>query len=199
MNALVSYDTQELLPPELELSAVPCNLIPTDSRSINHEWAQKTFRYAYLFARKFGINDWQDNQNVQAWIEKGLQLQTELRELRVAKAHEKIISLFREYNIYMPDSTQRPTNIDDILVIINDKNWYTTQQDTKQTLIHMISYGIFRQGYNHWAIKVSKEWLFTHKIRIDEKALDVTTSKTRRQKKGLCIPNPFFVFLSLTL
>ena len=86
----------------------------------------------------------------------------------------------------MPDSTQRPTNIDDILVIINDKNWYTTQQDTKQTLIHMISYGIFRQGYNHWAIKVSKEWLFTHKIRIDEKALDVTTSKKTRQKR-VCI------------
>ena len=189
MNALVSYDTQELLPPELELSAVPCNLIPTDSRSINHEWAQKTFRYAYLFGRSFGISDWQDNQNVQAWIEKGLQLQTELRELGVRKAHEKIISIFREYNIYMPDSTQRPTNIDDILVIINDKNWYTTQQDTKQTLIHMISYGIFRQGYNHWAMKVSKEWLFTHKIRIDEKALDITTSKTTRQKKGFVYTN----------
>ena len=87
--------------------------------------------------------DWQDNQNDQTWIEKALQLQTELRELGVKKAHEKIISIFREYNIYMPDSTQRPTNIDDILVIINDKNWYTTQQDTKQTLIYMISYGIF--------------------------------------------------------
>ena len=111
MNALVSYDTQELLPPELKLSAVPCNLIPTDSRSINHEWVQKTFRYAYLFARKFGINDWQDNQNVQAWIGKALQIQTELRELGVRKAHEKIISIFREYNIYMPDSTQRPLTL----------------------------------------------------------------------------------------
>ena len=53
----------------------------------------------------------------------------------------------------------------------------------------MISYGIFRQGYNHWAMKVSKEWLFTHKIRIDEKALDITTSKITRQKKGFVYTN----------
>ena len=188
MNALVSYGTQELLPPEPELSPVPPNLIPTDSKSLNYEWAEKTFRYAYLFGRNFGTSTWGNNQNIQAWIDKALQLQTELRELGVAKAHEKIISIFREYNICMPGSTQSPTNIDDIIVIINDKDWYTTQQDSKQALIHMISYGIFRQGYNHWAMKASKEWLYKYKIRIDENALDVTRSKTTRQKRDLCIP-----------
>ena len=47
--------------------------------------------------------------------------------------------MFRDYLVYMPGSTQLPTNMDDVLVIINNKEWYTTQQDTKQKLIHMIT------------------------------------------------------------
>ena len=74
MNALVSYGTQELLPPEPELSPVPPNLIPTDSKSLNYEWAEKTFRYAYLFGRNFGTSTWGNNQNIQVWIDKALQL-----------------------------------------------------------------------------------------------------------------------------
>ena len=53
----------------------------------------------------------------------------------------------------------------------------------------MITYGIFRQGYNHWAIKVSKEWLFKYKIRFDEKEWNVAASKTTRQKKGFVYTN----------
>ena len=149
MEAIVAFGTHELTSPEPELTPVPPNLIPTESRNINYKWAEKTFRYAYLFGRNFTTSNWGDDTNVQAWIDKALHLQTELRELGVAKAHEKIISIFREYKVYMPGSTQLPTNIDDVLVIINDKEWYTTQQDSKQALIHMITYGVFRKGYNN--------------------------------------------------
>ena len=189
MNALVPFDTLELLPTVQELTPVPPNLIPTDSKSINYDWAKNTFRYAYLFIRNFSSKDWGENETIQVWIDKALELQTELRELDVAKANEKIISIFREYNICMPGTTQRPTNIDDIIITINDKVWYSTQQDSKQALIHMISYGIFRQGYNNWAIKASKEWLLKYKILINEKELDVRSSKTRRQKKGFVYTN----------
>ena len=53
----------------------------------------------------------------------------------------------------------------------------------------MISYGIFRQGYNNWAIKASKEWLLKYKILINENELDVGSSKTKRQKKGFVYTN----------
>ena len=53
----------------------------------------------------------------------------------------------------------------------------------------MITYGIFRNGYNNWAIKASKEWLFKYKIRIDEKESDISTTKTTRQKKGFVYTN----------
>ena len=106
MNDLVLYRTQDLLPPELELRPVPPNLIPTESKSINYEWAEKTFRYACLFGQNFVTSNSEDNQNVQAWIDLALQLQTELRELGVEKAHEKIISIFCEHNVCMPGSTK---------------------------------------------------------------------------------------------
>ena len=64
MNVIVSYGTQELLPPEPELSPVPPNLIPTDSKSLNYEWVEKTFKYVYLFGRNFGTSTWGNNQNI---------------------------------------------------------------------------------------------------------------------------------------
>ena len=159
MNALIPFGTQEFVPKEPELRAVPFNLLPTDSKSLNNTWAEKTFRYAYLFGREFGTSAWDNKQNLQAWIDKSIHLQQELRELGVRKAHEKVVMVFREYNIKLPNSNQNPTNIDDILVIINNHEWYITDKEYKQQLIHMITYGIFRNGYNYWAVKACKEWL----------------------------------------
>ena len=121
MNALIPFGTQEFVTQGPELRSVPFNLLPTDSRSLDNDWAEKTFRYAYLFGRQFGTSAWENNNNLQAWIDKALQLQQELRELGVQKAHAKVVMVFREYNITLPDSNQLPTNIDDILVIINNQ------------------------------------------------------------------------------
>ena len=190
MNAVIPYENTQLVPEEPQLRSIPYDLIPTESKSLNQEWAEKTFRYAYLFGRDFGSANWGESQNKQAWIDKGLQLQAELRELGVQKAHEKIISLFREYNVFIPGSTQRPTNMDDALVVINDKNWYTENQDSKQALIHMIMYGIFRRGYNHWAVKASQDWLFNYEIRIDEnESIKNVQGQNSRQKKGFVYRN----------
>ena len=143
MNALIPFSMQDLRPKQDELRSVPYNLLPTDSRSLNQEWAEQTFRYAYIFGRQFGSSDWGDKTKIQAWIDTGMALQQELRDLGVQKAQEKIISIFHQYNVYLPGTNQRPTNIDDVIVIINDKQWYAEQQDSKQQLIHMITYGIF--------------------------------------------------------
>ena len=138
MNAVIPYENMQLNTEERQLRGVPYDLIPTDSRSLNQDWAEKTLRYAYLFGHNFGSSNWGNTENFQA-----LQLQGELRELGVKKAHEKAICTFREYNVCISGSNQKPTNMDEILVIINDKYWYAEQQKNKQTLIHMIMYGIF--------------------------------------------------------
>ena len=190
MNALIPFGTQEFVTQGPELRSVPFNLLPTDSRSLDNDWAEKTFRYAYLFGRQFGTSAWENNNNLQAWIDKALQLQQELRELGVQKAHAKVVMVFREYNITLPDSNQLPTNIDDILVIINNQEWYTTDKEYKQQLIHMITYGIFRNGYNYWAVKACKEWLLKYNLKIDETDINtVSNVKTTRRKKGFVYRN----------
>ena len=190
MNALIPYGTQEFVPKEPELRLVPFNLIPTDAKSLNNDWAEKTFRFAYLFGRQFGSSAWDNENNLQAWIDKALQLQLELRELGVQKAHEKVVMVFREYNIKLPNSNQLPTNMDDVVAIINDKEWYTTDKDMKQQLIHMITYGIFRRGFNHWAVKACTEWLFQHKLKLDDSDINnLSHQKTSRRKKGFVYSN----------
>ena len=191
MNALIPYGLQELEPEPEELRSVPSNLLPTDTRSLNQEWAEQTFRYAYMFGRQFGSSDWGDQAKIQAWIDTGIKLQQELREIGVKKAHDKILSVFREYNVCLPGTNQRPTNFDDVIVIINDKQWYAVQQESKQQLIHMITYGIFRSGYNHWAIKASKEWLSKHKLKLDDREMlhETVQDKTTRRKKGFAYTN----------
>ena len=191
MNALIPYSLQELEPEPEELRSVPLNLLPTDTRSLNQEWAEQTFRYAYIFGRQFGSSDWGDQSKIQAWINTGMKLQQELREIGVRKAHDKIVSVFREYNVCLPGTHQRPTNFDDVIIIINDKNWYAEQQEFKQQLIHMITYGIFRSGYNHWAIKASKEWLLKQKLKLNDREMlqELVQDKITRRKKGFAYTN----------
>ena len=190
MNALVPYDTQEFVSQAPEQQSVPYNLLPNDSKSLNNEWAEKTFRYAYLFGKQFGSGTWSNPSNLQAWIDTAMKLQQDLRELGVQKAHEKVVLVFREYNIKMPNSNQLPTNMDDIIAIINDKVWYTTDQEHKQQLIHMITYGIFRSGYNHWAVKACQEWLSKLHLKLDNTDIHyLLHDKKARRKKGFVYTN----------
>ena len=191
MNALIPYSMQELQPKQDGLRSVPSNLLPTDARSLNQEWAEQTFRYAYIFGRNFGSSDWGDQSKIQAWIDRAIQIQQELREIGVQKAHDKIISVFRDYNVCLPRTNQMPTNIDDVIIIINDKQWYMEQQDSKQQLIHMITYGIFRSGYNHWAFKACKEWLMKYRLKLDDTEMleDTLDDKASRRKKGFVYTN----------
>lgn len=184
------YGTQEFHSQAPEKQSIPYNLIPNDSKSLNTEWAEKTFRYAYLFGKQFKCGTWDDSSNLQAWINMALKLQQDLRELGLQKAHEKAVQIFREYNVSLPGSNQLPTNMDDIITIINDKVWYTTDQERKQQLIHMVTYGIFRRGYNHWAVKTCQEWLNDLHLKLDDTDInDMLEEKKVRRKKGFVYTN----------
>ena len=192
LNAVIPYENTQIVTDDSQYKAsIPYDLIPTESKNLNQEWAEKTFRYAYLFGRDFDDAFIRSvNKNMQAWIDKALQLQAELRQLGVQKAHEAVLSIFREYNILIPGSTQRPTNMDDVLVVINDKNWYAEDQHNKQKFIHHIAYGIFREWQNHWAQKTSQDWLFKYKLRIDDtKSVTNVEGKKSGQKKGFVYRN----------
>ena len=173
------------------LRQVPIDLIPIDTKGINVSWAEKTYRYAFLFDNSFKSTAYEGPEDLQRWIDIAINLQNELRDIGVSKAHKKIIEIFNDYDVRMQGpNKQRPVNFDDICTIISDKDWYQVNQESKRNLIHMITYGIFRRGYNNWAISECNTWQQKYNITLSE---DDSTSrlneKGKRRKKGFVYTN----------
>ena len=95
-----------------------------------------------------------------------------------------------EYGMKLPcNPTQSPVNLDDIMTIIGDINWYKANTDSKRRIIHMLAYGIFRQGQNGWVHEAAKVWFQTYKLTINSTTdgrLNTTDNALhkRRQIKG---------------
>ena len=99
--------------------------------------------------------------NLQRWIEVTSDIQKQLLTIGVQKSHSIIIDVFHYYGVYVPSGTselQRPVNFDDVISIISDEQLYESRQLAKQALMHVVSYGIFRRGYNKWAIEAPNDW-----------------------------------------
>ena len=90
------------------------------------------------------------------------------------------MGVFRDYGVHLPSANneqQHPVNFDDIITIISNANWYNDRQPSKQALIHMITYGIFRRGYNIWAINTATSWK-------KEKGIKLVEHKDNIKRKG---------------
>ena len=171
----------------MEINEVPVNLLPIDNKKIDEDWASLTYKYAHCFSSKFRSTTYEDTDDLQNWIAVAESIQLELRELGVHKAHEKILDVFRDYGVYLPSSTnerQHPVNFDDVINIISDKEWYNERQVAKQALIHNIQYGIFRRGFNLWAVNAANSWIKEKRIK-----LVGSTDNIKRRGKGFVYSN----------
>ena len=150
---------------------VPFDLIPVDSKQLDETWATKTFKYAHYFSGDITTKIINDTEDLQTWIGIALDIQLELRAIGLQQAHAKIVDGFRDYGVYLQTSSshmQHPVEFDDIISIISNVNWYKTRQVSKQALIHMVTYGIFRKGYNTWAIEAANEWLNKRNLKLTQ-------------------------------
>ena len=173
------------------LRQVPTNLIPIDTKGMNSSWAEKTYRYAFLFDSSFKSTAYEGPEDLQRWIDIAINMQNELKEIGVSKAHQKILEIFNDYDVRLQGpNKQKPVNFEDIMSIISDKNWYQTNQESKRNLIHMVTYGIFRRGYNNWAISACNTWLQKYNVTLvsDDQA-DGVSEKGKRRKKGFVYTN----------
>ena len=151
--------------------SVPFDLIPVDSKQLDETWATKTFQYAYCFSGDITTKIINNTEDLQTWIGIASDIQLELRAIGLQQAHAKIVDVFRDYGVYLQTSSsckQHPVNFDDIISIISNVNWYKTRQISKQALIHMVTYRIFRKGYNTWAIEAANKWLHTRNLKLTQ-------------------------------
>ena len=161
-------------------------MIPVDSKHLDETWARRTFKYAYCFSDEITTTIVNDSDDLQKWINIATNLQLELREIGLQKAHNKAVEVFRDYSVCLPGTNEQPVNFDDLITIISNATWYRSRQLSKQGLIHMVSYGIFRKGYNTWAINAANDWLHRKHLQLKD---DNTRS---RRGKG-------FVYCNLVL
>ena len=181
----------QLVPLTQTLREVPIDLLPVDTKKIDALWAEKTFRYAHMFSSSFTSTAYTNDEDLQIWINTAIDLQNELKDIGVSQAHKKILQILNDYDVRIPGSSnQKPKNFDDVITIISDKQWYQTNQESKRSMIHMITYGIFRRGYNNWAVNASKQWLQSKNVTLaDEVGNSEISDKSRRKKKGFVYTN----------
>ena len=82
-------------------------------------------------------------------------------------SHEQLSPLFFiSYQIaksndtapYFSKTKQIPTSLDDVLMIIADKNWYNSKKVFNLSLLWMAMYGIFRRTFDFWLIDAADKW-----------------------------------------
>ena len=167
--------------------AVPKDLIPVDTKLLDSNWAEQTYKYAHCFSKDITTTIVHDPADLQKWIDIATNVQLELRAIGLQKAHAKAIEVFKDYGVKLPGTNQNPVNFDDIISIITNPDWYSTRQLAKQGIIHMVSYGIFRKGYNIWAIQAANEWLNKNHLKFIDNIEESNLNK--RRGKGFVYSN----------
>ena len=75
------------------------------------------------------------------------------------------------YGCTMPNSNVPPTSFSDIMLIFSDKFWYNDDVIKKRTIVHMVCYGIYRKGWDHWLKGIEANWLKDNKLQFHSKRI----------------------------
>ena len=160
---------------------VPLKLLPLNERHYTPSWAQQTYCYRYLFNKNVTSQSYRSDAELQDWQFEGIQLMKEIKQIGIAYGRSEIVELaYGHYGMTMPNTTNcRPTNIDDIMTIIEDESWYNNNKVHKQNIIYHLIYGITRSGMNGWMLQQEQKWLREHQIRYDEEEVGLRKTKLR--------------------
>ena len=182
------------LSPEVTCNRIPSNLIPIECNKLTVEWAKKTFKYACFFDDiVFPCTAYENDCDPQlrTWLRHARSLQVELRNLGVMETQQKILNILEEHNVFLPNSEHNipAKNFDDVIQIITNKTWYNKNKDANRRLIHMITYGIFRNGYNIWAIQACHNWEKYKRIVLCQELNQEQGEAKKRRGKGWVYSN----------
>ena len=132
---------------------VPSDLIPTTRKQITLEYASYKKEWACMLnPSKFQPLKRSQNEAdfVAEWQFYMIKIQTELQQFGHNFAMKKVVSVFANYEILVPETKQLPTSFDDVLTIIADKDWYNSKKVFNLRLLWMEMYGIFRRTFDFW-------------------------------------------------
>ena len=160
---------------------VPLKLLPLNERYFTTSWAQDTYCYRYLFDTTVTSQSYKNDSEVEDWRIQALQLLKEIKQIGIAQGRQEIVNLARgHYGMTMPHScNSKPTNIDDVISIIENEEWYNDNKIFKQNIIYHLMYGLTRSGMNAWLLQQERKWMTEHQIRYNEDDVGIRKTKLR--------------------
>ena len=87
-----------------------------------------------------------------------IKIQNELQQFGHNLAMKKVVSVFADYEILVPGTSQPPTSFNDVITIIGDKDWYNSKKVFNLNLLWMAMYGIFRRSFDFWLFDAAEKW-----------------------------------------
>lgn len=107
------------------------------------------------------------------WCRCANRLQLDLKRIGHTKAIDWIVHLCKtEFNLVSTDG-QSPASLSDVISIVKQPSWYNKDRNQSRLVIYMLSYGIFRNGYNGWANDASTEWMSQYQIAYHKPSMNI--------------------------
>lgn len=159
---------------------IPYNLFCLLAKDYHVIWGRETYKFYHIFNEDITSTAYKNDTEVLSWVQFALKLRQDLKELGLKEAKKEFVrAAVEDCLMKLPDG-QVPTNVDDVLSIIGDKNWYGENTLAKQHKIYNLSFRIFMKGYNQWANKAVTAWMAKYNLEYDD------STQGKRRGKG-CI------------
>ena len=150
------------------ITKVPSDLITVHINGITAKYVMEKYAYAHSIDKvmfpELVIRE--RTSNLPDWINRLKQLQRSLQKLGYDEILKESIRVMNMYGCTMPNSNVPPTSFSDIMLIFSDKFWYNDDVIKKRTIVHMVCYGIYRKGWDHWLQGIEANWLKDNNLQI---------------------------------
>lgn len=153
--------------------SIDSDLLPMTEKQLTINWAKQTYTNFHLFDKQVTSTSYSTNEDLQRWILTAKKL---MRDIKMKGSHagrnEVVRIASTEYNLFLPHKTgefisepQKPLNIQEVVAIVSNPDWYFSNKLVHQSIIHHLVYGITRKTNNLWLIDAEREWLNTHQVK----------------------------------
>ena len=164
------------------VKVVPHDLLPVAPNMYTEEWAKQTYHHNVAFSSNAGITSAAPSRDeLEEWIRTAQDIGEDLKSRGLARAKERIVHMMNTFFSNANDNRSFQ-NLSDV------KDWFCLREsfykDYNQSLdmLYMFQYGIFRCGYNAWALDEARRWMEEKNV-----SYEITKRKKgdlRRQGKG---------------
>ena len=165
---------------------VPLKLLHINETSYTNKWMKQTYKYHRFFDETLNESRPQEGEsNLHQWKTKAISMTHEIKQKGMIAGRRELCRVAKEeYGLTIPgriDSNRYCTDVDDILCVISNSDWYYDNLNQKRNIIYHFLYGLTRPGNNVWLINAEKKWM-------DEKGIvydyDNIATKRKTRIKG---------------